>query len=194
MGDSGGAVVRREDVLEMPELGIRIEILRRARDTGGELVEFDVIGRPRGMLRLGHVHAAYAEHIEVVAGTLRLRMGRSVRLLRSGDRVVIPAGTRHAQLPQRRESHHLHVEWRPAGPTEAFGERLAAMSRAGELNRWGFPTPRAAAALARDFGTHVQPAWPPAAVQLAAARALLSMAAAMSQARHRARRAVGRAR
>ncbi len=187
-------MVRAEDRLAMPELGIRIEIRRRARDTGGALIEFDVIGRPRGVLRLAHVHAGYAEHIEVVDGTLRLRMGGSVRLLRSGDRAVIPAGVRHAQLPQGREPHHLHVEWRPAGPTEAFGERLAAMSRAGELNRWGFPTPLAAAALVRDFGTDVQPAWPPAAVQLAAARALLSIAAAVSHARRRARRAVGRAR
>ena len=131
-------MVRAEDRLEMPELGIRIEIRRRARDTGGALIEFDVIGRPRGVLRLAHVHAGYAEHIEVVDGTLRLRMGGSVRLLRSGDRVVIPAGVRHAQLPQGRESHHLHVEWRPAGPTEAFGERLAAMSRAGSSTAGAF--------------------------------------------------------
>jgi quercetin dioxygenase-like cupin family protein len=187
-------VASPEDVLKMPELGIRIEIRRRARDTGGELVEFDVIGRPRGLLTLGHVHAGYAERIEVVAGTLRLRMGGSVRLLRPGERVEIPPGTAHAQLAEGREPHHLHVEWRPAGPTEAFGERLAAMSRDSKLNRWGFPTPLAAAALIRDFGTDVQPAWPPAAVQLAAARALLRVAGAVDQARRRARRAVGRVR
>jgi hypothetical protein len=79
-------------------------------------------------------------------------------------------------------------------PDEAFGERLAALSREGKLNRWGFPDPLAAAALVRDFGTDVRAAWPPAAVQLAAARGLLWLAGAVDDGRRRARRAAGRVR
>ena len=45
-----------EDVLELPTLGMRIVFLRRAAATGGELLEYDVIGRPRGFAAQGHVH------------------------------------------------------------------------------------------------------------------------------------------
>jgi len=37
-------------VLEMPTLGVRVEMRRTAAESGGELVEFDVVGRARGFL------------------------------------------------------------------------------------------------------------------------------------------------
>jgi hypothetical protein len=42
-------------VLDIPDLGVRIEMRRTAAETGGELVEFDVVGRARGLFAQGRV-------------------------------------------------------------------------------------------------------------------------------------------
>jgi hypothetical protein len=51
-------MARPGDVLEVPALGVRVEFRRTAAETGGELVEFDLVGRPRGFVTLPHVHRA----------------------------------------------------------------------------------------------------------------------------------------
>jgi hypothetical protein len=50
------------DVLEMPQLGCSVKLIRTAAETNGELVEFDVLGRPRGFLVQPHVHVGQVEH------------------------------------------------------------------------------------------------------------------------------------
>ena len=37
-------------VLDVPHLGVQIEMRRTAAETAGELLEFDVVGRARGFL------------------------------------------------------------------------------------------------------------------------------------------------
>jgi hypothetical protein len=44
------------EVLDIPTLGVRIEFRRTAEETGGELVELDLVGRPRGFITAPHVH------------------------------------------------------------------------------------------------------------------------------------------
>ena len=43
-------------VLQMPGLGVHVELRRTAADTDGEYIEFDVVGRARGFLAVEHVH------------------------------------------------------------------------------------------------------------------------------------------
>jgi hypothetical protein len=50
-------------MLNLDPLGVRVELLRTARETGGELLEFDVIGRARGLLAQGHVHPSQVERL-----------------------------------------------------------------------------------------------------------------------------------
>ena len=53
-------------VLDVAAMGGRAEIRRTAADTSGELVEFDVVGRPFGLLVQPHVHVGQTEHYEVI--------------------------------------------------------------------------------------------------------------------------------
>ena len=55
------------DVLEMAQLSCRVQLVRTAEETNGELVEFDVLGRPRGFLIQPHVHTGQVEHYEVLS-------------------------------------------------------------------------------------------------------------------------------
>jgi uncharacterized protein YndB with AHSA1/START domain/quercetin dioxygenase-like cupin family protein len=165
------------DVLDMEPLGCRVRLLRTAADTGGELVEFDVLGRPRGFLVQSHVHTGQAERYEVVAGTLKVVETGREHLLGPGETMEVPAGTAHRQVPGDRSTDgHVRVQVRPAGDTQAFLERVAAMCAAGEFNRLGFPKAVAVARLVADFGDEGHAAHPPLRVQKALSRLILRTA------------------
>ena len=161
-------------VLDIRALGVTIEVRETAASTGGELVEFDVVGRARGFLTQAHVHEQQSERHEVISGSMRLVVdGRSYEL-GPGDAMDVPAGASHRQLPGDGDGiGRVRVQLRPAGRTEAFLERLASLSAAGAFNRWGLPRPMEAARLIADFGDEGRASWPSVRVQRAFARLLL---------------------
>jgi len=169
-------MVKPGDVLEAPQLGIRIEVLQTGAETSGELLEIEVVGRPRGFLRQAHVHERQTERHEVLEGAMRLVIAGRDRVLRPGEAEVVPAGAPHRQLPQGDGPGRVRIELRPAGRTDAFFERLSELSAAGAINRWGYPRPLAAAALIADFGDEGHAARPPLAVQQRLAGGLMSAA------------------
>jgi quercetin dioxygenase-like cupin family protein/uncharacterized protein YndB with AHSA1/START domain len=162
-------------MLNMDPLGVRVEMLRTARETGGELLEFDVIGRSRGLLAQSHVHTTQAERLEVISGAMRLRIDGLERLLREGDSMEVPPGTPHSQLPAGEGAGRVRVRVRPAGRTEAFLERLAELCREGQINRFGFPRPVAGAQLVRDFADTGHATRPPLPVQRALAGLVVAL-------------------
>jgi uncharacterized protein YndB with AHSA1/START domain/quercetin dioxygenase-like cupin family protein len=163
-------------MLNMDPLGVRVELLRTARETGGELLEFEVIGRARGLLAQGHVHPTQAERLEVISGAMRLVIDGRERLLTEGQSMEVPAGTPHRQLPAGRGAGRVRVQMRPAGRTQAFLERLAGLCHDGQINRFGFPRPVAGARLVRDFADTGHASWPPVAVQRALAGLVVALA------------------
>lgn len=158
--------------LDIPDLGVRVEIRRTAADTDGELFEFDVTGRARGLFAAEHLHVAATERHEVIEGSMRLVIAGREHLLGPGDAMEVPPGTPHRQLPAGEGSGRVRVTVTPAGRTEEFLERMASLS----MNRWGFPKPIDAAAIVRDFGDEGHAAKPPVRVQRALSRALLAVA------------------
>jgi uncharacterized protein YndB with AHSA1/START domain len=168
------------DVLDMAQLGCKVQLIRTAAETDGELIEFDVIGRPRGFLAQPHVHVDQSERYEVIARTLKIVEGGREHLLGPGETMEVPAGVSHRQMPgDDGDDGHVRVQVRPAGNTQAFLERVAAMCAAGEFNRFGFPRPVAGARLVSDFGDEGHATRPPLAVQKALARLVLRIAGLM---------------
>ena len=162
-------------VLEMDPLGIRVEIRKTAEQTKGELLEMDVIGRPRAFFAQRHVHPRQAERLEVIAGAMRVTMNGSDHIVDRGESIEIPAGTSHTQIPIGDGPGHVRIRVRPAGRSQDFLEQLARLCSEGEINRLGFPRPRAAAALILDYADSGHAAMPPLAVQRAFARAVLAI-------------------
>jgi mannose-6-phosphate isomerase-like protein (cupin superfamily)/uncharacterized protein YndB with AHSA1/START domain len=159
-------------VLEMPALGVRVELRRTAADTDGELFEFDVVGRARGFLAAEHVHDHQTEHYEVIEGAMKLVLDGTEHLLGPGDEMTTPAGTPHAQLAAGDGEGRIRVTLRPAGRTQEFMERMAAI----KIGRRGWPGPVDAAKIVRDFGDEGGATRPSRRVQRAISRAVLAVA------------------
>jgi quercetin dioxygenase-like cupin family protein len=172
-------MARPGEVLDIPTLGVRIEFRTTTEESGGELVEFDLVGRPRGFITLPHVHPEQSERHEVIEGRFAIRTGALERLLGPGEIVETPAGTEHRHGSG--ENARIRVQVRPAKRFEAWIERIAAMDRDGELLASGFPKPVAAARLLLDFDGEAHATTPPLRVQRAVARATLRLAAAQSR-------------
>jgi uncharacterized protein YndB with AHSA1/START domain/quercetin dioxygenase-like cupin family protein len=163
-------------MLNMHPLGVRVELLRTAQETGGELLEFDVIGRARGLLAQSHVHTSQVERLEVISGAMRLRIDGQERLLTEGQSMEVPADTPHSQLPAGQGPGRVRVRVRPAGRTQDFLERLADLCSEGQINRFGFPRPVAGARLVRDFADTGHASRPPVPVQRVLAGLVIALA------------------
>ena len=159
-------------VLDIPRLGVRIEMRATAAETAGELLEFDVVGRARGLFAQEHVHTAQTERHEVIEGSMRLILGGREHVLGAGDTIEVPPGTPHRQLPGGDGSGRVRVQVRPAGRVEQFLERMASV----KLNRWGFPRPLDGAAIVRDLSDEGHATRPSLRVQRALSSALLRLA------------------
>jgi mannose-6-phosphate isomerase-like protein (cupin superfamily)/uncharacterized protein YndB with AHSA1/START domain len=166
-------------VLAMDPLGVRVEIVRSAAETEGELLEFEVTGRARGMLAQPHVHSTQTEHHEVLEGSMRLKIDGREHVLAEGESMAVPAGRPHAQIPAGDGPGRIRVQLRPAGDGQAFLQRLAELCESGQINRFGLPRPVAAAKLVRDFGHTGHAARPPVALQRALASVVLAAANSM---------------
>jgi uncharacterized protein YndB with AHSA1/START domain/quercetin dioxygenase-like cupin family protein len=165
------------DLLEMEPLGVRVELLQTAEKTGGELLEFEVIGRARGLLAQSHVHTAQVERLEVISGAMKLVVDGNEHVLTEGQSMEVLAGSPHRQVPAGKGPGRVRVQVRPAGRTQDFLERLSQLSREGQINRLGFPRAVAAAELVRDFADTGHASRPPVAVQQAFSRIVLRAAA-----------------
>jgi mannose-6-phosphate isomerase-like protein (cupin superfamily)/uncharacterized protein YndB with AHSA1/START domain len=161
----------------MAPLGMRIVFLRTGEDTDGELLEYEVHGRPRGFPAQAHLHPRQTERHEVVAGTLLVKMNGENRVLGPGESLEIPPGTPHRHYAAGQGDGHVRVQLRPALRTGELLEYLAELSADGQITKSGYPKPRAAARLILDFPDEGRGAFPPAAAQKAFARAVTAVSA-----------------
>jgi quercetin dioxygenase-like cupin family protein/uncharacterized protein YndB with AHSA1/START domain len=167
-------MARSGDELDIPALDFRVVFRKTAGETNGELLEYEVIGRPRGFTSQEHLHPAQVERHEVVSGALTVVLDGRERTLEPGESVLIPASTPHRHFAGGSGPGHVRVELRPALATETFLERLAELSQAGDIDAKGFPRPVAGARLMRDFPREGRPTRPPLPVQRAFVRAILA--------------------
>src|SRR5262249_37182691 len=108
-GPQEDAMAKPGDVVEAPEIGLRAEFRATAESTGGEYLEVDVIGRPKGFVRAAHVHPGQSERHEVISGAMKVAFNGQTHILRAGDSIEVPPGTPHTQLPVGDGPGHIRV-------------------------------------------------------------------------------------
>ena len=136
------------DVIDVPELGVRVVFLATSESTDGAYTEVDVIGNPKGFITVGHVHVGVTEHHTVLEGTMRVKLHGRTHVLKPGEEITIPPDTPHTQQPGSKEKGRIRIRLTPSARSDEFFERLAQL----DYNRFGFPKPRSGAKFVRELG------------------------------------------
>lgn len=166
------------EALHHPVTGERVIWRQVAADTGGQLLQGDLYAEPGGFVAAAHVHPKQEERFEVVAGTLRLRIGDEERVLSVGDVAVIPPGRPHVWWNDGAEDVHVLGEFRPALRTEVFFETFFGLATDGKTNRKGLPNPLRLAVMMQEYEDELHLARPSVKLQ----RALFGPLAALGRA------------
>src|SRR5947199_10819946 len=90
--------------------GERVTFVKAAADTGGELLELELVWPRPGQRAPAHVHPEMEERYEVVEGTAAFRIGGEERTARAGEVVTVPPGTIHLAWNPTHEPVRLKVQ------------------------------------------------------------------------------------
>src|SRR5688572_11391798 len=102
------------DIIEHPVTGERLIFRKTAQDTGGELLQGELIVKPHGFVAAEHIHPLQEERFEVLAGNVTFRVNGIERKANTGEKVIIPAGTPHAWWNDGDQEARLLGEFLPA--------------------------------------------------------------------------------
>jgi quercetin dioxygenase-like cupin family protein len=154
------------DILEHPVTGERIIFRKTAKDTGGELLQADVIMKPHGFVAAEHVHPRQEERFEVLSGSVQFRVNGVKREVHAGEITVVPPRTPHVWWNDSDHEAHVLVDVRPALRFEEFFETFFGLAQAGKVDRkTGLPNPFVLALVMREFNQEIRLAQPPAPIQ-----------------------------
>ena len=177
-------MARLGDVLENPRTGDRVEFLRTAAETGGELLEYELTFTPRGFVARDHLHPLQEERHEVLEGSVGIVVDGRERRLGSGDVEVVPEATAHRLFSTQEAPLRARFTLRPALETEVLLETFFGLARDGKVGANGDPSLLQLAVIFDEFAELGRPPRPSPAVQ----RALFAPLAALGRLRgYRAR-------
>src|SRR5258705_5203434 len=88
-------MARTGDIIENPMIGDRIVFLQTAKETHGELLQFDDFLKVDGRGPIEHIHIRQEERLEVMKGTACVLVNNQERRLHPVEIVVIAPATPH---------------------------------------------------------------------------------------------------
>ena len=154
------------DIIDHPVTGERLIFRKTAQDTGGELLQGELIVKPHGFVAAEHIHPLQEERFEILAGSVTFRVNGIERKANTGEKVIIPPGTPHAWWNDGDQEAHLLGEFLPALRTEEFFETFFGLAQAGKVDKkTGLPNLLVLALIMREFEKEVCLAQPPLPVQ-----------------------------
>ena len=105
-------------MLHDPLTGQHLRFLKTGNQTGGQLLEVEVVLDPRGRVPR-HLHLRQDERVEVVEGALSIQLGGEQRRLTSGESVEVPRRTLHRVRNAHEGRTRFLLQVRPARRMEA---------------------------------------------------------------------------
>jgi quercetin dioxygenase-like cupin family protein len=172
-------IAARGDPGSSPVSGERIEFVRTAADTDGELLELELTLAADGRVPGAHVHPEQEERFHVLEGTMKFRLGLRTIVAHAGDSVVVPAGRVHKFVNGGDGPARVRVEVAPALDMEELLTTTAELAREGKVLSSGMPKPLHLALFVSRFRREVRAPFPPAPV----VRAVMAPLAAMARRR-----------
>jgi quercetin dioxygenase-like cupin family protein len=121
------------ELVEDPVLRMRYRLTR-----DGDVLRNELWADPGAQTPV-HFHPAIEERFEIREGRFSFTAGKDERTAGPGDRIVVPAGVRHAFENTGDGVGHFVCEIEPAMNMKEFFEESAALGRAGKYTRAGMP-------------------------------------------------------
>jgi quercetin dioxygenase-like cupin family protein len=172
-------MARAGQIIHNPVSGERIEFLRTAADTDGELLQFELELAADGRVPGAHVHPEQEERFHVLDGTMTFRLGPRKVVAHAGESGVVPAGRVHKFANGGDGTARARVEVVPALDMEDLLTTTSELAVEGRVWRSGMPKPLHLALFVSRFRREVRAPFPPAWM----VRALMSPLAAVARAR-----------
>jgi quercetin dioxygenase-like cupin family protein len=169
-------MARAGQIIHNPVSGERIEFLRTAADTDGELLEFELELSADGRVPGAHVHPEQEERFHVLEGKMKFRLGMRTIVAEAGESVVVPAGRVHKFKNAGDGPTRARVQVEPALDMEDLLYTTAELAHEGNVMSSGMPKPLHLALFVKRFRREVRAPFPPAAMVHAALAPLAALA------------------
>jgi quercetin dioxygenase-like cupin family protein len=162
--DQEAAMAPVGHLIENPLSGEQITIRRSAEETGGSVLDWELVLAPGGRVPSSHAHPEQEECFTVLAGQMRFRVGGRRVTARPGDTVRIPPGTVHHFANAGSGPARVAVQSRPALNMQELLETAAALAQDQHAASRAVPNPLDLALFMRDFEREVRAPYLPAAL------------------------------
>ena len=149
-------------VIENPLSGEQITIRMTAAQTGGSVLEWELVLAPGGRVPSSHAHPEQEECFTVLAGQMRFRVGGRRVTAGPGDTVRIPPGTVHHFANSGSQPARVAVQTRPALSMQELLETAAALAQEQHAAARALPSPLDLALFMCDFEREVRAPYLPA--------------------------------
>ena len=136
-------------------IGDRIVFLKTAKETKGELLQFDDFLKVDGRGPIEHFHLRQEERLEVMKGAACVLVNGQERRLNPGDFVIIAAGAPHRWWNCGDVELQLRTEFRPAYDLERFFELIFGLARDGKTDETGSPVFLQIAVMSTAYGIYL---------------------------------------
>ena len=155
----------KNKIIQNPKTGLDIRFIQTGRETKGLLLEMEAVYHARSVEPALHYHPAQEEDFVVLSGELTVRINNETKILKAGDKLLVPRGTKHAMW--NNSDIKTMVNWKvfPARNTEKFLETASGLARDGKLNEKGMPHILQVALMAIRFSRTFRLVKPPFIVQ-----------------------------
>ena len=157
-------------VITNPLSGEQITIRATAADSGGRVLEWELLLAPGGRVPSSHAHPRQEECFTVLDGRMRFRVGGRRITAGPGDTVLVPPGTVHHFANAGPRPARVAVQTWPALSMLQLLETAAAMAQAQHAAARKLPSPVDLALFMRDFEREVRAPYLPAALVRAVIR------------------------
>ncbi|MBZ0300145.1 MAG: cupin domain-containing protein [Anaerolineae bacterium] len=154
-----------DHVFKNPSTGDTLRFLKTGADTGGELLEVEVIYTPAHQRPPAHYHPHQEERFEILSGAMTVEMSGTVHIYEAGESFQVPPGTRHAMWNAGETVTRMNWQTRPAMKTPQFFETLWGLAEAGKTGASGSPNLLQAAVLMRAYADEFRLVSPPPLIQ-----------------------------
>lgn len=166
-------------VITNPLSGEQITISATAADTGGRVLEWELLLAPGGRVPSSHAHPEQEECFTVLEGQMRFRVAGRRIAAGPGDAVRIPPGTVHHFANASGQPARVAVQTAPALSMQDLLETAAALAQDQHAAARRLPRLLDLALFMRDFEREVRAPYLPAAL----ARAVIRPAAWLARRR-----------